>query len=361
MIRVLIADDSPTARALLASILRSDPSFEIVGEARDGNEAVSLTKKLRPGIVTMDLDMPRLDGFAATREIMIESPTPIVVVSAMTPVREAEAAVRALGAGALAVLPKPLGPGSPGFERSARELLDSLRTMAGVKVVRRHRPRTSPRPVEPLPWTAERPRVVAIAASTGGPAALLSVLSGLPAGFPIPLLVVQHIAHGFTPGLASWLQRSCPLRVEVAQAGQAVENGVYVAPDDRHLGLGRDGRAVVSSDPPIGGFRPSATFLFESIAQACGSRSVAVMLTGMGQDGVDGLRPLRAAGGRIIAQDEETSIVFGMPGAVVSEGLADFVLPVQDVAGCLIHLATEGAHARPIAAPPIEPKAPSGS
>jgi two-component system, chemotaxis family, protein-glutamate methylesterase/glutaminase len=344
MTRVLIVDDSPTARALLAEIFRSDPGVEVVGEARDGAEGVEMARRLRPDVVTMDVRMPGLDGFAATKEIMITAPTPIVIVTASLEGREVEMAFHALRAGALTILRKPPGPGSPAFDESARHLLATVKAMAGVKVVRHHRPAPAPAPPPPPRGVA---RVVAVATSTGGPAALNSLLSDLPADFPAPLLVVQHITPGFLPGLARWLDESSDLAVKIAEHGEPLKpHTAYLAPDDRHLGVSAAGAVELSAAPPVGGFRPSGTFLFESVARAFGTGAVAVILTGMGQDGVAGLRAVRAAGGRVLAQDEKTSVIFGMPGAAVAAGLADVVLPLDALAPRLVELAGAGRPAR---------------
>ncbi|MCP3168095.1 chemotaxis-specific protein-glutamate methyltransferase CheB [Myxococcus qinghaiensis] len=331
-LRIVVAEDSPTARRLLVEILRADPALSVVGEAKDGVEAVELTQRLRPHLVTMDIQMPRMDGLEATRRIMTEVPTPVVVVSTLVE-RDIQTSMAALRAGALAVLQKPLGPETPDFDADSRRLRDTLKAMAEVKVVRRWPDRSTPQAL-PVPKPApraqtSRPAVVALAASTGGPAALFRLLSELPADFPVPLLVVQHIALGFGQGLASWLATAGPLPVRVAEEGELLLPGhVYLAPDDRHLGV-QDGRAQVSKAAPVNGFRPSATWLFRSVARAHGSEALAVILTGMGQDGLEGARELREVGGRVLAQDEESSVVFGMPGVVVSAGLADEVVSLS--------------------------------
>ncbi|NTX02729.1 chemotaxis-specific protein-glutamate methyltransferase CheB [Myxococcus sp. CA040A] len=328
-LRIVVAEDSPTARRLLVEILRADPGLSVVGEAKDGVEAMELTQRLRPNLVTMDIQMPRMDGLEATRRIMTEVPTPVVVVSTLVE-RDIQTSMAALRAGALAVLQKPLGPESPDFDADSRRLRDTLKAMAEVKVVRRWPDRGTAQ-TAPVPRPAPRAKslrasVVALAASTGGPAALFRLLSELPADFPAPLLVVQHIAIGFGQGLASWLATAGPLPVRVAEEGELLLPGhVYLAPDDRHLGV-QDGRAQVSKAAPVNGFRPSATWLFRSVARAHGPEALAVILTGMGQDGLEGTRELREAGGRVLAQDEESSVVFGMPGVVVSAGLADEVV-----------------------------------
>jgi two-component system chemotaxis response regulator CheB len=317
MFRVLVAEDSATARELLVEILRADSEIEVVGEATNGLEAVEITKRLRPTVVTMDIRMPKLDGFEATRQIMIEAPTPIVIVSGITDLREVEISMHALRLGALAVLGKPPGPESADFEEHSQRLVQTVKAMAQVKVVRRWPDRVLAQP-PPLPSMHVHvpPRVVAIAASTGGPAALARLLSDLPPDFALPVLIVQHIAKGFVDGFAAWLNTAgASLRVKVAQDGEPLRpRTVYVAPDDRHLGVADESTIAVSNAAPIEGFRPSGTFLFESVANAFGSAIVAVVLTGMGADGVAGLRAVRIAGGRIIAQDEETSVVFGRRG-----------------------------------------------
>jgi two-component system chemotaxis response regulator CheB len=345
MIRVLIVDDSATARTLLASILAADPAIQVVGEAGDGLEAIALTRELRPDLVTMDLHMPRLDGLEATREIMIAVPTPIVIVTGTTRVGEVKESLDTLRVGALDVLVKPPGPRSPGFAAAAAHLVATVKALSQVKVVRHWRPPAVAPPVPPAPALGPpasgtgRGQIVAIVASTGGPAALQCVLSGLPADFALPILIVQHITPGFVSGLASWLNAASPLHVKVAEPGEPLApRTAYLAPDHRHLGASGSGTVVLSSSAPIGGFRPSGTLLFESVGRAFGAGAVAVILTGMGDDGVEGLRTVRRAGGRVIAQDETTSTIFGMPRAAIAAGLVDLVQPLPAIAPYLSEL-----------------------
>ncbi|RKH94702.1 chemotaxis-specific protein-glutamate methyltransferase CheB [Corallococcus sp. AB038B] len=345
-LRILVAEDSPTARRLLVEILRTDPALTVVGEAKDGLEAVELCQRLQPNLVTMDIQMPRMDGLDATRRIMTEVPTPVVVVSTLVE-RDIQTSMAALRAGALAVLQKPVGPESPDFEADSRRLRDTLKAMAQVKVVRRwpDRAATPLPPPESTPTPSARPpAVLALAASTGGPAALHRILSDLGSHpSPPPILVVQHIALGFGSGLATWLGTATKLRVKVAEDGEPLVSGtVYLAPDDKHLGVTQDQRAQVSGAAPIQGFRPSANWLFRTVARAYGQTALAVVLTGMGQDGLDGIRDLHQAGGRVIAQDEATSVVYGMPAVVVGANLAHEVLPLGQIARRLLALLQPG-------------------
>lgn len=287
--------------------------------------------------------MPVLDGYEATRRIMVEAPTPIVIISAAYHERDVEVSMHALRMGALTVLPKPPGPGAPGFEQAWNHLVQTVRAMAGVKVVRRWRDRTLPLAPSPAPPGVPA-RVVAMAASTGGPAALARILGDMPTDFALPGLVVQHIAAGFVEGLAAWLNTSSSLAVRVARAGEPLEPGVvYLAPDDHYLTVSEQRTIATPRTPPLAGFRPSASVRFASVARVFGRSTVAVILTGMGDDGVAGLRTVRAARGRIIAQDAGTSVVFGMPGAAVAEGLADATLPLESIALRLQELASRVA------------------
>ena len=357
LIRVLVAEDSPTARALLVRMLSSASGLEVIGEATNGIDAVEMTKRLKPDVVTMDIQMPGLDGFEATTRIMTECPTPIVIISSLD-VKSVEFSMEALRAGALAVLPKPVGPTSADFGQVSRYIAATVRSMSQVKLVRRW-PANAPYKasaaalgtatssasgtgpgVTPRPAATQPLKVIAIAASTGGPAALHKLFAALPADFPVPILFVQHIALGFADGFASWLDGSSKLRVKVARAGEPVRKGTaYLAPDDHHLGISERSTVVLSGAPPVGSFRPSGSFLFESVANVAGAAAIGVILTGMGSDGVEGLRALRSAGGLIIAQDEASCEIFGMPGAAVAAGVTDQVLPLETIAAQLQRIA----------------------
>jgi two-component system chemotaxis response regulator CheB len=338
VIGVVVAEDSTTVRELLVEILESDPEIRVLGQAKNGVEAVGLAVRLKPDLITMDVHMPLMDGFEATKEIMVQAPTPILIVSSSASGRELELSLNAIRAGALMVLPKPDDPGSARFESRRRELVAMARAMAEVKVVRRWGPRAAP--VAPAPRRSGKPaRIVAIAVSTGGPAALQRILGELPGDFPVPVLIVQHMAAGFVDGLAAWLDGASSMRVKVAEPGESlVRRTAFLAPDDRHLGVSPDGRVALAQTAPVGGFRPSGTHLFESVAGVYGAAAAAVILTGMGSDGVAGLRAVKAAGGQVLGQDEGTSVVYGMPREAAAAGLVDEVLPIGAIASRLVEL-----------------------
>lgn len=343
MIRVVVAEDSATARALIVAILSADPEIEVVGQAEDGEQVVELARLLRPDLITMDVHMPRASGFEATRRILAERPVAIIVISGTVDVRDVRSSLDVLDAGALALLPKPAGPLAPTFAEDARRLVTTVKAMARIRLVPRAGRPSRITPVQVATRTAPiaTPRIVALCASTGGPAALHRLLPRL-SGMPVPLLIVQHMAIGFTNGFAEWLASVSPMPVRLAVDGETLQPGtVYLADDDRHLGVSR-GAIALSSSAAIGGFRPSGNHLFESVAHSFGAAAVGVMLTGMGRDGVEGLRALHDAGAHVIAQDEATSVVYGMPKEAVAVGAVDEVVALDAIAGRLQALATRG-------------------
>jgi len=344
--RVLIAEDSAVVRALLTQILAADSAIEVVGEAKDGLEAVRLTRELNPDVVTMDIRMPVLDGFEATRRIMETTPTPIVVVSASVNESDLNISFNAIKAGALAVVEKPRGLAHPEYQSIASQLRRTIRAMAGVKLVRRWTrerargadPITAPAAVPPraplrLPIPGRELRVVGVGASTGGPAALLTVFAGLPPALPFPILAVQHIAPGFGAGLVRWLTAELHRDVRTAEGGERAEPGViYIAPDGAHLELAARGRLRLTQDDPYRGHRPSVNTLFTSLAKLAGSDAIGVLLTGMGDDGAEGLLAMRRAGAVTIAQDEQSATIYGMPRVAAEIGAAEHVLPLEAIA-----------------------------
>ena len=349
MIRVLVVEDSLTVREFLLQILRSDPEIEIVGTAETGEEALEAVGLTRPDVITMDVHMPKMNGFDATRRIMESHPTPIVIVSGTADITDTTKAFRAIEAGALAVLQRPHGMGHRAHEKTVAELIRTVKLMSEVKVIRRW-PRS--RPVEiPSDVSActefrrkaaqTQVSLVAVGASTGGPPVLQTILAALPRDFPVPILLVQHIAPGFTQGFADWLAQSSSLPVQVPVHGQPILPGhVYVAPDGFHMAVGPQGQVHLSTENPENGLRPSVSHLFRSVAHAYGPRAVGVLLTGMGKDGAAELRLMKEQGAVTIVQDKETSVVHGMPGEAIRVGGATYVLPPEKIRMALTNLAS---------------------
>ncbi len=350
-LRVLIVDDSAVVRELLREILEADPELTVIGMAKNGEEGVRLAAEHRPDVITMDVHMPKLNGFEATQQIMHRHPIPIVIISGSLDTTEVDIGFQAMAAGAVAVRQRPRGVGHPAFVGEARALVQAVKAMAEVKLVRRWQtgPRTIPgtTPASPssaaaLPTT--RPvDIVAIGASTGGPIALQALLSRLPAGLPFPIVIVQHMAEGFMPGLVEWLSRSVQFPLKLAVHHQTMMPGhAYLAPDGFHLGVTQSGRIQLIDSPPERGLRPAVGVLFRSIAATYGSRAVAVLMTGMGIDGAAELKQLRDLGAATVAQDRDSSVVFGMPGEAVKQAAATWILPPEEIATLLIRLSTPG-------------------
>ena len=339
-IRVVIADDSLVAREMLAQILDSDSTIEVVGQASNGEEAVDLVSRLRPDLVTMDIHMPKMDGLEATERIMAFTPTPILVVSSSVYGEGMGRAFDALNLGALEVIKKPEPRDWADLERIGREVLRRVKILANVRVITHIAGRRDRRGAISAPTSAEHARrgLVAIGSSTGGPSALLAVLERIPADFPVPILIAQHIADGFIPGLVSWLDAGTKIKVLEAKPGtKPVPGAVYVAPTGQNMVL--DGERIDFQDPGEGQlYIPSADSLFESVARSYGRRSVGVILTGMGADGAKGLKRLHDLGAATVAQNEATCTVFGMPKAAIDLGAADKVLPIEDIGEAIVAL-----------------------
>ncbi|MRS13099.1 MAG: chemotaxis-specific protein-glutamate methyltransferase CheB [Actinobacteria bacterium] len=335
-IRVLIADDSLVAREMLTQILLSDEGIEVVGTASNGQEAVDMVARLRPDLVTMDVHMPKMDGLEATERIMAYTPTPILVVSSSVYGEGMGRAFDALAIGALEVIKKPEPRDWAALEVIGRDIIRRVKILARVKVITHIRGRRSPghgpQPTHVKPTAgAGRLQLVAVGSSTGGPSALLNVLGRLPADFRLPIVIAQHIAEGFVPGLASWLDAGCKINVVPAEDGKSVVPGTaYIAATGANLEI--DGVTTRFTDPKAGQlYIPSADTLFESAVRSYGRRAIGVLLTGMGADGASGLKRMHDAGAPTICQDEATSTVWGMPKAAIDAGAADAVLPVHEI------------------------------
>lgn len=340
MIKVLVVEDSPVVREFLVHILSSDPDIKVAGTAKDGEEAIEAVRIMKPDVITMDINMPKMNGLEATRRIMETYPTPIVIVSGSYDSQEVSKTFQAMEAGALAFLPRPKGIGHPEHKPGAMELVQTVKLMSEVKVVRRW-----PRPQQDIralsePLLIKRPQteiqIVAVGASTGGPIAIQTILSRLSKDFPIPLLIVQHMASGFTAGLAEWLAQSTGFPVHVAAQGEHIVSGrAYMAPEGLHMGIEGGNRIALSKDEPENGLRPSVSYLFRSVASLFGQAAVGVLLAGMGKDGAEELRLMREKRAVTIVQDEESSVVYGMPGEALRLDAATYILPPEGIAAAL--------------------------
>lgn len=345
-IRVLITEDSPLVAIMMRELLNQDPQIEVVGLAKNGQEAVELRDSLAPDVITMDLNMPVMGGLKAIETIAATHPVPILAVSQLIESRDSDIAFQALCSGAADIMSKPSGYGQRGFLKVKEELVSRVKSVAKIRP-RKLRVKQQANTAALKLATARRPRggLVTVGASTGGPAALTILLKGLPPDFPFPIVVVQHIAPGFLVGLSQWLKRISPLPVKVAEAQEIPKSAtVYLAPDNYHLEIDRDRKLVLNDDPPVRNHRPSVDCLMKSAAASYGKRTIGVLLTGMGNDGVEGLRRIREAGGKTIAQNEATSLVFGMPKEAIERGAAQIASPLEEIASEIVRAAIGEEH-----------------
>lgn len=344
-IRVMIVEDSRVVRELLTHLVERDPRLTVAAAVASGEEALAMLDRVSPDIISMDIRLPGMNGLEATRLIMARKPTPIVVVSASSAADDLDISMNALRAGALSVVEKPAGTRHEDYELLAGRLCSQLTAMSQVRVVRQRIDRgvrfgaaIAAKPAEssagrPLFSAASGPfQMLGIVASTGGPSALARLLGGLPPDFPLPIVMVQHITSGFLDGFVTWLDSLTPLHVQLARAGDVPRPGhVYLAPSDRHLGVDAS-RFRLDAGEPVSLQRPSGTILFASMARSLGPAALGVLLTGMGDDGADGLLQLRRAGGYTIAEDESTTVVYGMPAAACRLGAVCESLPLPEIA-----------------------------
>lgn len=385
-IRVFLVEDSPIALTILQRILTRGPDIAVVGTAAHGVEAIERIPAANPQVICTDLHMPKMGGLALTRWIMTEYPRPILVISASVQEDDSENIFQLLDAGAIDIFPKPSAGLSSEYEKVQQDLIYRIKVLAGVSVFSQ-RYRSNPIPhstshstplsSEPISTSARttsaqsttvnaasisssqanfsqtsfsqtsfsqansianvtdirRPKILAIGSSTGGPQALNTILAQLPADFPIPILCVQHISHGFLSGLITWLSHACKLKICIAQEHRPPQVGtVYFPPEGHHLEVNNFGYLNLSQHPPINGHRPSATVLFKTVAEHYRRAAIGILLTGMGQDGALGMQAIAQSGGMTIAQNEATSVIFGMPKAAIELGVVHHVLPLQKIA-----------------------------
>ena len=347
MIKVLIVDDSIVVQQFMIHLLSSDPEIQVIGVASTGNEAIDLVKKNRPDVITMDIHMPGMDGYEATRVIMETVPTPIVIVSGSLGVNDVKNYFKLIESGALAVVLRPPGIEDSGLIEARKELIQTLKLMSEVKVVRRfpNQAKDKIRPSrlkQPVSSQVKDFKLIAIGASTGGPIVLQTILANLPKGLPVPVLIVQHIARGFIKGFKDWLAVSSNIPLHIAENGELLKPGNgYIAPDDLQMGILPGPSIILSKLPPENSLCPSVDFLFRSVAEVMGSNAIGVLLTGMGKDGAKELKTMKDKGAITIVQNEASCVVYGMPGEAVRIGAADQVLSPKKIAEFITDLFNE--------------------
>ncbi|MDI1471798.1 MAG: chemotaxis response regulator protein-glutamate methylesterase [Thermodesulfovibrio sp.] len=349
MIKVLVVDDSAFMRKALTSMLQEDPEIKVIGTARDGVEAIQMIQDLKPDIVTMDVEMPRMDGITALREIMQKCPVPVIMVSSLT-TEGAKVTLEALELGAVDFIPKNLAELSVNIVKIKGMLIEKIKTIGKRGIIKR-RPIGKPAETKIETPKVEIPKVrvtterkvgiVSIGTSTGGPKALQEIIPKLPKDFPVPIVIAQHMPPNFTKPFAERLDQLSQLSVKEAEEGEAIKPGiVYVAPGRGHMRLKRRGietLVTISEDKEEFIYRPSVDALMLSVADCFPGRSLGVILTGMGNDGAKGCKKIKESGGRVFAQNEESCVVYGMPRAVIEAGIADKVVSLEEMAGEIIN------------------------
>ncbi|HEY9850090.1 MAG TPA: chemotaxis-specific protein-glutamate methyltransferase CheB [Leptolyngbyaceae cyanobacterium] len=374
IIKVLIVEDSPVVTLILKRIFASSPEIEVVGTAQNGLEALEIIPNLKPDVICTDLHMAKMNGLEFTREVMSKYPRPILVISASVQPENTYNVFQLLDAGAVDVFPKPRVQSVQDYESLKQELISKIKILSGVAVFtlrRRNRGesslslstgnnyelkqstnyihRESPQNTPSInkqtipqfsrishtsePIFSSQFKIVTIGASTGGPQALHAILTNLPSNIGVPMICIQHISDGFLQGLVDWLATECKLPVKIAKMGDLPQpNTVYFPPEGQHLELNSQGKFLYSSSPPLSGHRPSVTVTFNSVAKFYGRSAIGILLTGMGRDGADGMLAIAQAGGVTIAQNEATSVVFGMPKEAIALGAAKYILPINEIA-----------------------------
>jgi two-component system chemotaxis response regulator CheB len=354
MIRVLLVDDSPVAITIMKRMLSLSTDISIVGTAENGREALDLIPQVKPDVICTDLHMPVMDGLEFTREVMSRHPLPILLVSISAHDGSLNA-FKVVEAGAVDILTKPKASSPIDYEKIAPEFIRKIRILSGVRVFRRSRPdldsgmgTSELKELKPaIRISKSKIQIIVIGASTGGPQALHAILARLPADFPLPVVCIQHIAEGFLGGLVEWLSSQCAAKVRIATPGEPPASGVIYFPrEGMHLRIGGDGRFIHSAEPPLDGHRPSITITMESLACYYGSGVLSVLLTGMGRDGATGMRAIAQAGGITVAQDEQSSVVFGMPKQAIELKAAGYVLPLESIVRVISSLANDQTEVR---------------
>ncbi len=344
MVRVLIVDDSAFMRNTLSSMISSDPEIQVVGFARDGIEAVEKVASLKPDIVTLDVEMPRMNGIDALKQIMARTPVPVLMVSSLT-TDGAKTTLDALDIGAVDFIPKNLSDLSVNIVKIKEALIDKIKKIGkkGLPIFKKIttlKHLEMPKAVQPT--SHRKINIVAIGSSTGGPKALQNILLSLPKNFPVPILIAQHMPPNFTGPFAERLNQLCNVEVKEAENGEPIKNGVvYIAPGRGHMSIIRkkitETTISISEDRGTYIYRPSVDVLMLSVVENFSGHVLGVILTGLGNDGLQGMKGIKNSGGRTIAESEKSCVVYGMPKAVVDAGLADKIVPIDEVAGEIIN------------------------
>jgi len=340
VIKVLLVDDSPLALTILKRMLSISSEIEVVGTALNGKEALKLILRLDPQVICADIHMPVMDGIELTREVMAKYPRPILVISVSVNHAGSGNIFKMLEAGVIDIFPKP--EGEEEISKTAPELVRKIMILSGVHVFGRSRRSV---PAIPLPKLEFKtiPELVVVGASTGGPQALQEIFSRLPADFPLPIVCIQHISRGFLGQLVDWLSEICKLKVQIARKGEIPKAGnIYFPPEDTHLIFDPEGRFAFSGEPPNCGHRPSVSVTMNSAARVFADSTIGVLLSGMGNDGADGMREIMQSGGITIAQDEESSVVFGMPKQAIDLGVVNYIIPLSEIADALLQFPKGG-------------------
>jgi len=358
-VNVLLVEDSPIALEIIQRILSTSADIKVVGVARNGKQALDLIPSVKPDVICADMYMERMDGLELIRQVMAKYPRPILVISNAVQSSDTDNIFRLLQAGAVDVFPKPATGLPSDYEKVKAALINKIKVLSGVRVFTRplkdlEPPKPaiatinstkflnssqlgSPPLVDPIAVLKSQFKVLAIGASTGGPSAFEKILCRLPANFPMPVICAQHISEGFLSGLVNWLDTNCPLKVKIAEVGELPQPGIiYFAPETQHLELDHRGKFVYAPSNQARPYCPSITMLFQSIARFYGRTCIGVLLTGMGNDGAEGMKAIFDNSGLTIAQDESSSIIFGMPKEAIALGAAQYVLPLADIAPFLL-------------------------
>jgi two-component system chemotaxis response regulator CheB len=326
-IKILVVDDSLLMQKILVDLLQSDSQISVIGTARDGEEALSKIKSLHPDVVTLDIEMPRMNGLTTVRKIMETNPLPVIMISALAQ-REAQLTLKALEFGAVDYVPKPSGPISLNMNTVKTELITKVKTAASANI-RQLKPLQTEKVAAPKAKSSDK--IISIAASTGGPAAVAYILRNIPANTP-PILVVQHMQKGMTKLFSEGLNQECKIQVKEAEEGDVVQEGLaLIAPGGFHMVVTKDGEINLTTAPPVNYVRPSADVTMKSAAKTYAAKNIGVVLTGMGVDGAKGIEAIKKKGGVTIAQDKKTCVVFGMPDAAIKTGCVDFVTPLESI------------------------------